>query len=49
MERFAVCGGVAGAKINLLLDVVGRRSDGYHRIDGVMADRHLRGRSDRDA
>ena len=36
MERFAVCGGVAGAKINLLLDVVGRRSDGYHRIDGVM-------------
>lgn len=36
MERFAECGGVAGAKINLLLDVVGRRSDGYHRIDGVM-------------
>ncbi|HBF15211.1 MAG TPA: 4-(cytidine 5'-diphospho)-2-C-methyl-D-erythritol kinase [Clostridiales bacterium] len=28
--------GVAYAKINLFLDVVGRRGDGYHLIDGVM-------------
>lgn len=28
--------GVAHAKINLYLDVVGRREDGYHLIDGVM-------------
>lgn len=28
--------GVAYAKINLFLDVVGRREDGYHLIDGVM-------------
>ena len=26
----------ARAKINLYLDVVGRRADGYHLIDGVM-------------
>ena len=32
MER---CG-MARAKINLLLEVVGRRADGYHLIDGVM-------------
>lgn len=32
MER---CG-MARAKINLLLEIVGRRADGYHLIDGVM-------------
>lgn len=36
MERFSAYSGVAGAKINLLLDVVGKRQDGYHLIDGVM-------------
>ena len=28
--------GIAYAKINLYLDIVGRRDDGYHFIDGVM-------------
>ncbi len=36
MERLAAADGIARAKINLFLDVIGRQSDGYHRIDGVM-------------
>lgn len=36
MERLAAADGIARAKINLFLDVIGRQADGYHRIDGVM-------------
>ena len=36
MERLAAADGIARAKINLFLDVIGWQADGYHRIDGVM-------------
>lgn len=36
MEQWAEAVGFAHAKINLFLDVTGRRADGYHLIDGVM-------------
>ena len=36
MEKQTTAAGAARAKINLFLDVVGQREDGYHLIDGVM-------------
>lgn len=36
MEGQTIAQGCARAKINLFLDVTGRRADGYHLIDGVM-------------
>ena len=46
MEKRSVATGAARAKINLFLDVVGRREDGYHLIDGVMQSLALSDRVD---